>query len=89
MVFHAFFIPLQSYFIHNIILHMNTLSAEKQNKIQEQLSNEQKLVSFDMRELTIEFYVAKYLTNIKGTGNPNNNDSINRDCLVISQTNSR
>ena len=43
---------------------MNTLSTEKQNNIQEQLSNEQKLVSFDMRELTIEFYVTKYLTNI-------------------------
>lgn len=43
---------------------MNTLSAERQNNIQEQLSNEQKLVSFDMRELTIEFYVTKYLTNI-------------------------
>ena len=42
---------------------MNTLSAERQNNIQEQLSNEQKLVSFDMRELTIEFYVTKYLTN--------------------------
>ena len=43
---------------------MNTLSTEKQNNIQEQLSNEQKLVSSDMRELTIEFYVTKYLTNI-------------------------
>ena len=43
---------------------MNTLSTEKQRAIQEQLSNEQKLVSFDMRELTIEFYVMKYLTNI-------------------------
>ena len=43
---------------------MNTLSKEKQNNIQEQLSNEQKLVSFDMRELTIEFYVTKYLTNL-------------------------
>ncbi|QUB67008.1 DUF262 domain-containing protein [Prevotella melaninogenica] len=43
---------------------MNTLSEEKLKNIQEQLSNEQKLVSFDMRELTIEFYVTKYLTNI-------------------------
>ena len=43
---------------------MNTLSEEKLKNIQEQLSNEQKLVSFDMRELTIEFYVTKYLTKI-------------------------
>ena len=40
---------------------MNTLSAERQNNIQEQLSNEQKLVSFDMRELTIEFWQTKLL----------------------------
>ena len=43
---------------------METLSPERKDSIQEQLSNEKKLVSFDMRELTIEFYVAKYLTNI-------------------------
>lgn len=43
---------------------MNTLSEERKNSIQEQLSNEQKFVSFDMRELTIEFYVTKYLENI-------------------------
>lgn len=29
---------------------MNTLSTEKQNNIQEQLSNEQKLVSFEYAE---------------------------------------
>lgn len=34
---------------------MNTLSGEKLENIQEQLSNEQKLVAFDMRELTIGF----------------------------------
>lgn len=43
---------------------MDTLTEVKLNKLVEQLSNEQKLVSFDMRELTIEFYVTKYLTNI-------------------------
>jgi hypothetical protein len=43
---------------------MDTLTELKLNKLVEQLSNEQKLVSFDMRELTIEFYVTKYLTNI-------------------------
>lgn len=48
---------------------MNTLSTEKKDSIQEQLSNEQKLVSFDMRELTIEFYVTKYLTNIDNDDN--------------------
>ena len=50
--------------IQYIIFLMNTLNAEKQKKIQEQLANEQKLVSFDMRELTIEYYVMKYLANI-------------------------
>ena len=64
LYFTIFFILLQYHFIYNIKLHMNTLSEEKLKNIQEQLSNEQKLVSFDMRELTIEFYVTKYLTKI-------------------------
>lgn len=43
---------------------MNTLSQEKRDNIQEQLTKEQQLVSFDVRELTIEFYVSKYITDM-------------------------
>lgn len=48
---------------------MKTLEPNKLEQIQEQLRNEQRLVSFDMRELTIEFYVAKYLANIEKDDN--------------------
>ena len=44
---------------------MNTpLTTEKINRIEEQIELEQKPVSFDMREFTIELYVNKYLDKI-------------------------
>lgn len=48
---------------------MGTLLEEKLKKIEEQIDNEQKHVSFDMREFTIELYVNKYLYKIENDDN--------------------
>ena len=40
------------------------LNEKERDNILKQLQDEQELVSYDMRELTIEFYVSKYLKNI-------------------------
>lgn len=45
------------------------LSEEKLARIQEQITNERRAVSFNMREFTIEIYVQKYLQNIEDDDN--------------------
>lgn len=40
------------------------MDTEKNKKINAQIESEQRAISYDMRELTIELYVNKYLTNI-------------------------
>lgn len=45
------------------------MDSNKQDTIQKQIENQKKSVSFDMRELTIELYVNKYLTNLEKDDN--------------------
>lgn len=44
---------------------MEKLTEERRAKIETQIDQEKKAVSFDMRELTIEIYVSKYLTDLE------------------------
>lgn len=43
---------------------MDKLQEDKKNAIEAQIDGQKKLVSFDMRELTIELYVDKYLKDL-------------------------
>ena len=48
---------------------METLSDKKIRDIEEQIEQEKKSVSFDMRELTIEIYVSKYMQDLEKDDN--------------------
>ena len=48
---------------------METLSDKRISDIEEQIEQEKKSVSFDMRELTIEIYVSKYMQDLEKDDN--------------------